>query len=711
MGGKKKKIKKNKKKNNSQEENNNKQDNSENVNNSQKSKKNNNNSYKPKGLVNLGLSCYMNSILQCFFHINKLRDFFISNKNKFDAEKQPISKGLSEIMYELKYGNRKSFKPTKFKEIIADKNPLFIKNKAGDAKDLFFNLIDGLLDELSDINSKEPSNSEEIDLSNKIDVYNETKKEVDENNIINQIFIGFYETIYKCPKTNEHIYSFQVESFILFELENIKKFYNSDELTLDLCFQFYKRKQENSSFFCNLCKTTQTNKSVNGIYSPPKILTIILDRGHGKTFKGTVEFDKEINIKKYIDKSNKKGKIDFLYKLICICTHTGDSSSKGHYTSCCLNENGKFYYFSDEYVEEIKDENELYDDEPYILFYQKIENDNDNNENDIKMENLSNNLINNNENNNTINNNKINIIDEKEKQKTYNFKGARKKYMKRKNKTEEDKKENIEKEKNENDENDGNDLKYKYKEINNIQNQNQNLLMKNNQIEENISESIEYDERLINKYYKYKNSEKEKETKNNIDKNNNNDLKKINNKPLNDTGIKNKKIENIKTKKQKALIQEVLNLFMEESNEKYNIKYYPNKEKEKDPLIWKLIIKGPPNSFYEDLDIIFKIDFKSLEFEYLSKLTYIKTKILHLNFYTFLEKIPFKYKYDSNLSFYQNLKKYFDFLYELFIHPNTDDNTDNWIDEEKLIIYNEYPDEYKKFAKDPFLFFNNFKNN
>ena len=150
-----------------------------------KNKKNNKNSYKPKGLVNLGLSCYMNSILQCFFHINKLRDFFISNKNKFDAEKQPISEGLSEIMYELKYGNRKSFKPTKFKEIIAEKNPLFIENKAGDAKDLFFNLIDGLLDELSDINSKEPSNSEEIDLSkNKIDVYNETKKEVDEKNII-----------------------------------------------------------------------------------------------------------------------------------------------------------------------------------------------------------------------------------------------------------------------------------------------------------------------------------------------------------------------------------------------------------------------------------------------------------------------------------------------------------------------------------------------
>ena len=104
------KNKKNDKKNNSQKEENKKkqEDYSDNMNNTQKDKNNNkNNSYKPKGLVNVGLNCYMNSILQCFFHINKLRDFFILNKNKFDAEKQPISKTLSEVMDKLKNGYRK----------------------------------------------------------------------------------------------------------------------------------------------------------------------------------------------------------------------------------------------------------------------------------------------------------------------------------------------------------------------------------------------------------------------------------------------------------------------------------------------------------------------------------------------------------------------------------------------------------------------------
>ena len=53
-------------------------------------------------------------------------------------------------------------------------------------------------------------------------MYNEIKKEIDKNkNIINQLFIGFYETKYKCPKKNKYIYSIQIESFILFDLENI----------------------------------------------------------------------------------------------------------------------------------------------------------------------------------------------------------------------------------------------------------------------------------------------------------------------------------------------------------------------------------------------------------------------------------------------------------------------------------------------------------
>ena len=665
-------IKNNKKtENKSQEKNNNRNNN---INNNL-----NNNIYKPKGLVNLGLSCYMNSIVQCFFHIIKLRDFFISNENNFDDKEQPISNALSELMYELKNGNVKNVKPTKLRKVIADKNPLFSENKAGDAKDLYFNLIDGLLDELSDGISKEPSNSGELNLSDKIEVYKETKKEIDYNNIINKIFIGIYESIYICKKKKKYIYAFQVESFILFDLENIKKHYDKEHLSLDLCFDYYIKDHEKSSFYCNLCDETHEGKSINGIYESPEILTIILDRGHGKTFKGQVDFEQKINIKKYVDKEYNKDKNDILYKLICICTHSGESSSKGHYTSYCLNENGKFYYFSDDYVEEVEDEKELYEDEPYLLFYQKLETNNiSHNEENNQIKDLSNNLTNNDENDNN-NENNINEENENSNEKNgnnnekdinnnakikkignktlYDLKNARKKY-KNKNKTkEEDKKEN-----------------------NLEQNENEKENLKINQKEEEKSTK-----------FTDKNEEKEKEIKN-IENNNINDLEIKINEYLNKTNMKNIKIENIGIENQKILIKEILNLLIEEKNPKYIINYYL--EEQKDPLIWKLIIKGPKESFYKDIDIHFKIDFHNLEFENLTISTYNETKIYHLNFYNDLEEIPFEYKYNSNFSFYQNINNYFDFLYELLINPKTDICEDK----EKLKIYNQYPDKYKKLA-------------
>ena len=329
---------------------------------------NNNN---PKGLLNLGLNCYMNALLQCLFYIKELREYFIQNKDKF-TEEQVICKAFSDVMIGLLKNDKKDyFVPTEFKKLIGDKNKLFRGRKAGDIKDLFFNLFDTFLTELNKEYDNEDSDLNEPNCSDKVEMFLEAKKEIDRNNnIINELFIGYYIARYDCSITNKKIYTFQTESFILFDLEKCKNYFEQNDLSLEILFCYYCRRQNNSSFSCNHCNKLHTGYSYERIYRPPKILVIILDRGHGKKFKGKVEINKILDLKSFV--VEEKYKKNCKYELICVSSHRGASSESGHYTACCKTDNNKYYYFSDSYVIEINEKNFI-QEEPYLLFYKQTE--------------------------------------------------------------------------------------------------------------------------------------------------------------------------------------------------------------------------------------------------------------------------------------------------------------------------------------------------
>ena len=340
----------------------------------------------PKGLVNIGLTCYMNSLLQCLFYIPELRQFFI---NEQFTEKQEACQALSEVMKSLNNKKSKKIKPEKFKEIMGKKNKLFSGIKAGDAKDLLFNVIDILLLELTQdeddnenydnesLPNEGKSNEKINNITDQNKLFQLCKSETNENLIINKLFIGYYEQIYNCSKIkNKKIYSFQSESFILFELQKIKNYFGDKKLNLELCFSYLYRKRKNSSFFCSECNSIENSDCHEVIYRPPKILVIILDRGKGKTFKEQVVFHPYLDLVNCISEEN----YDYssLYQLIGVITHSGKSSSSGHYTARCLTDKGEYYYFSDEQVIQIEYDEGLLDNEPYILFYKMV------NKNEIK---------------------------------------------------------------------------------------------------------------------------------------------------------------------------------------------------------------------------------------------------------------------------------------------------------------------------------------
>ena len=332
--------------------------------------------YYPKGIKNLGLSCYMNSLLHCLFNITELRKFFIfcyENK-KFDKDTQPINYNFAKVMHELLYLDANYINPEYFRKAIGSISNLFSDNKAADATDLFRNLIDSFLTELT------PTGDEGINFQGDTPMDKETmlniiKKEIESNNIIYKYINVYTLTQYKCPAHKGEIYSYESDSNITFFLDNIikNKKDKSSAITLRECFLYLQNEKENDEFFCPQCNKIIKGNSFDKIVCPPKILVIILNRGKGKKVTNRVIIDTILDISDFIDKNENRESI--YYKLIGSCNHTGDSSPSGHYTATCLYKN-KYHYFNDSCFQKLSSFQYL--GEPYILFYRRqYLNDND----------------------------------------------------------------------------------------------------------------------------------------------------------------------------------------------------------------------------------------------------------------------------------------------------------------------------------------------
>ena len=323
---------------------------------------------RPKGLSNFSLNCYMNSLLQCFYHIKGLRTNFI-DPSKFSTETQKVCHALSEVMNGLTYGEKSYFSPNNFKTTLGNVNRLFEGCKGADVSDLYRTVVDSIINEIPYEYPEDEDDDDDGDNTNQKKSYENAKKEVDLTNPIIQDLNYFYETVYDCPEGIK-CYSIQNDTSIMFELLKISKL-KSDNINLYDCFDYNFRIVEKNGFYCSNCKCSHENTSIDKFVTLPKVLCLILNRGKGKQFTDKVEFYETINIKKYVDNTFIKDK-QYDYKLIGVSTHLGSSSNSGHYIAYCYRPNeNKYFCFNDESCRIVDFEETKYG-EPYILFYEHI---------------------------------------------------------------------------------------------------------------------------------------------------------------------------------------------------------------------------------------------------------------------------------------------------------------------------------------------------
>jgi len=159
---------------------------------------------KPIGLINVDCNCYMNSVIQCLFHLNKFRDYFI--ENDFSEKECPISFELRNIMNYLNNKNQRNpLALFKFKKLMSDIDDCFEGSNGADASDLLRYIFSSLSAEQTKCGPNiSTMSSFTIDTNDQNKCFKECQERIGENTALKYI-TNYIRTESNCLYTKDNL--------------------------------------------------------------------------------------------------------------------------------------------------------------------------------------------------------------------------------------------------------------------------------------------------------------------------------------------------------------------------------------------------------------------------------------------------------------------------------------------------------------------------
>ena len=326
------------------------------------------------GIMNLGNTCFMNSVIQCLSHTTLLRKYLLDGRYKSDANQERKEYCMLVEMYKVLEGlweDRCIIKPISFKRTLSKFYDRYQGWRQHDSHEVLIALIDML--HLS--TSYNAEISAEGVIKNELDKMKiesikrwNTAFKNKYSFIIDNFYGQFHSEMY-CPECKHSSHTYDPFCTITVPIVGCGRL----EETLDL-FTQVEQLDDNNKWKCDTCKKDVNARKRLTIWMTPNILVITLKRFNHQMRKinRRIEFPvtKDLNIRPYVS-SDEKG--DCTYELYAVNNHRGGTNG-GHYFTYAKCGNGQWYVFNDATVSPILRENlerQIISPSAYILFYRK----------------------------------------------------------------------------------------------------------------------------------------------------------------------------------------------------------------------------------------------------------------------------------------------------------------------------------------------------